>query len=113
MKFKEGTLPVDPKEKLKYLYRFQEMLILFHNLKGKDFRNGKMTEKQFRNFQKGWVRNRKLLICAEINKCKEEIPEIVAEKKLSIEERGKTIELYKLSKNDKKIHVNITDIEED
>ncbi len=112
MKFKKDALPIDPKERLKYLYRFQEMLRLFHNEKGKDFHTGKMTEKAFRDFQHEWVRNRKLLICAEINKCKELIPEIVAEKTLALEERGKTLAIYKLAKDDEKILINITDIEE-
>jgi hypothetical protein len=40
------------KERLKYLYRVQELLRLEHNAKGKDFRDGNITEKEFKHYQK-------------------------------------------------------------
>lgn len=112
MKFKENSLPVNLKDRLKYLYRFQEMLRLFHNVKGTAFRNGKMSEVEFRQFQKGWFGERNQLLCQEINKCKAAIPEIVEDYKLAVEKQKDVIDTYKAAKHDEKIHVNITDIEE-
>ena len=113
MKFKTGKLAPDFKVRIKYLYRFQEMLRLYHNQKGKEFREGKITEKAFRNFQNGWFNRRNLLICQEINKCKDHIPEIVAERKIPPLERTiNACEKYEVAKDDKKIIINITDIEE-
>lgn len=47
---------------LKFIYRAIELLRLEHNIKGKDFRNGKITEKVFRDYQKNdfELRNQKL-----------------------------------------------------
>ncbi len=61
------------KDKLKYLYRMVELLRLEHNEKGKGFREGKMTEKDFMDYQKNdfELRNQKLF--SEINQLKEKL----------------------------------------
>ena len=112
MKFKSGTLPRYYKDRIKYLYRFQELLRLFHNQKGKDFRDGKITEEEFRTFQEGWFKKRNLLICRELNKCKQSMQEFKAIKKLSLDERCSTDAPYKEAQKDSTIHIEITDIEE-
>ena len=112
MRFKKGALPIDLKERLKYLFRFQEMLRLFHNKKSRQFHDKKMTEDDFRRFQKGWCKKRELLLCQEINKCKDTISELAVDNKLPIEEQKDIILIYKAAKNDKKIYIDITDIEE-
>ena len=114
MKFKTGKLPQDNEEKLRYLYRFQELLRLFHNQKGKEFREGKITEHTFRKFQRGWFEKRNFLLCKEIDKCKDKIPEIVAERKIPPWERTKNAcAKYEASEHDKTIVIDITDIEEE
>jgi len=79
MKFKEGSLPYLYKDRIEYLYRFQELLRLYHNKKGLDFRDGKITEEEFRNFQSTWFNPRNNLVCAEINKCKEHFKKIAVD----------------------------------
>ena len=76
MKFKEGILPRLYKDRIEYLYRFQELLRLYHNKKGKDFSDGKIEEKEFRNFQSNWFNPRNNLICVELNKCKEHFKQV-------------------------------------
>lgn len=50
MKFPNDA--VTPKDKLEFLYIAQEKLRLEHNAKGDDFRNGVITENEFRDYQK-------------------------------------------------------------
>lgn len=99
MKFKKDSLPTNIKDRLKYLYRFQETLRLFHNVQGKKFRDGKMTETEFRRFQKEWFGNRNQLICTEIHRCMARISEVEREQ-------------CKLARKDKGIDIDISDIEE-
>lgn len=54
-------------DKLKYLYRVVELLRLEHNEKGKDFREGKMSEKDFRAYQKYDFEPRNQIVFFEIN----------------------------------------------
>lgn len=112
MKFKKGILPTKYEDRLKYLYRLQELLRLYHNKKGKDFRDDKIDKKNFRHFQRTWFDKRNLLICKEINNCRKYIPEFEEEKDLPIDKQGKIGALYKLAKTDKNIVANIVDIEE-
>ncbi len=42
---------ITDQDKVKFLYRAIELLRLEHNEKGKVFREGKMTEKEFRDYQ--------------------------------------------------------------
>lgn len=71
MKFKDGALPEKITDRIKYLYRFQELLRLYHNTKSAELRDGKITEKTFRNFQSNWFNPRNNLLCAKINECKQ------------------------------------------
>jgi hypothetical protein len=43
-----------PKEKLEFLFEVQERLRIKHNEKGKDFRDGVITEEQWKNFEGKW-----------------------------------------------------------
>lgn len=113
MKFKTGKLPQDDKERLKYLYKFQEMLRLFHNQKGQEFEDGKITEREFRSFQNGWFDKRNLLICQEINKCTNKIPEFIADKKIPPLEKTDIRKEYREARKDISIIIDITDIEDD
>ena len=70
MIFKAGKLPTINGDRIAYLYSLQEKLKLHHNKKGEDYRNGKITEQEFRDYQKTWFNDRSLFICEEINKCK-------------------------------------------
>jgi len=76
VKFKEGTLPPLYKNRIEYLYKFQELLRLYHNKKGEDFRDGKITEKEFKDFQSNWFNPRNNLLCLEINKCKKHFQQV-------------------------------------
>ena len=76
MIFKEGNLPRLYKDRIEYLYRFQELLRLYHNKKGQEFRDGKITEKEFKEFQSNWFDPRNNLLCAEINKCKQHFKQV-------------------------------------
>jgi len=73
MKFKKDSLPEDTKDRIEYLYKFQEALRLFHNEKAKDFKAGRMTKAKFRRFQDEWFNPRNSLLCAKINECKERL----------------------------------------
>ena len=46
-------------DKVKYLYRVLELLKLEHNEKGKLFLDGFLSEKEFRDYQKGEFKNKK------------------------------------------------------
>ena len=71
MKFKQGVLPTDLSERIKYLYRFQELLRIYHNTKAQELKDGKIKESTFRRFQRNWFEPRNFLLCKEINNCKE------------------------------------------
>lgn len=75
MKFKAGKLPLKYEDRIAYLYNLQEKFRLYHNQKGKDFRDGKITEKEFQEFQKTWFDDRNDFICTELNKCKKQLKE--------------------------------------
>ena len=60
------------KEKLSYLYRTQELLRLEHNEKGKDFRDGKITKKVFRDYQSKDFEPRLEKVLSKRNKILEE-----------------------------------------
>jgi hypothetical protein len=81
MKFKEGTLPHLIKDRIEYLYRFHELLRLFHNQKAQEYKNGKITLDQFRYFQRGWYEPRSHLIIIEITHCRQ----IFAKKNISVD----------------------------
>ena len=85
---KTTKLPKNTSDRLKYLYRLQEKLRLFHNKKGEQCRNGDMSMKEFRIFQNMWFEPRNILICTLINECK------------------------KILANDDTVICNISDIEE-
>ena len=89
MKFKEGALPTDHKDRIAYLVRFQRLLIDMQNAKGEKYRNGEITQKQFHDFKMLWAHPRFNLCADEIAKCKQRF------------------------KADLTIPVTITDIEED
>ena len=69
---KIATTLKNNKEKLSYLYRTQELLRLEHNEKGKEFRDGKMTEKVFRDYQSKDFEPRLKKVLFERNKILEE-----------------------------------------
>ena len=73
---------MDKEKRFKYLYRLQEKLRLYHNLKGTQARNGVITMEEFRYFQNGWIKDRNKLICKHINKCKDSLTEEEKEKLL-------------------------------
>ena len=70
MKFKDNILPIDIKERIAYLYRLNRLLIDFHNEKGKEYKDGKITLSEFRDFQEKWFNPRFKLISKEICNCK-------------------------------------------
>jgi len=88
------------------------LLRLFHNIKGQDFRDGKMTKNEFRYFQNDWIRKRTQLICEKINECREQISEFETVKGLPMHDQYDVGVQYKSAKNDPTINVKITDIEE-
>lgn len=115
IKFKEDKLPENHEDRFKYLYRLQEKLRLFHNIKGKQTKTGEITIEQFRKFQHGWFKKRNVLICKEINKCLTELTEEEKEKLLELDEvtksYGKPKDKEKYKKDDT-VKTNIEDIEE-
>lgn len=58
-------------DKLKYLFRTKELLRLEHNARGKNFRDGKITEAEFRDYQLADFEPRLKNVLQEINKIKE------------------------------------------
>lgn len=87
------------KDKFKYLSRVAELLRLEHNKKGADFKGGKITEKEFRNYQRNDFDGRFKNVLHEINKIKEAEgitrgdPEKLTEKQIEfrqLEQSGKT-----------------------
>ena len=58
-------------DKIKFLYRNFELLRLEHNQKGTDFKKGKITEKEFRNYQRSFCEPRIQRIFELINQIKE------------------------------------------
>ncbi len=60
-------------DKLKFLYRAKELLRLEHNTKGNDFSNGKMSEKDFRDYQKYDFESRNQKLFEQINELKEKL----------------------------------------
>lgn len=67
-----ATIKTD-KDRIKLLYRVVELLRLKHNEKGKDFREGRMTEKDFRNYQRNDFEPRNERLYSEINILKEKL----------------------------------------
>jgi len=110
VRFKNDKLPEVHEERIRYLYRFQEVLRLVHNKKGKDFREGKISEEEFRNFQADWFKKRNTLISREICKCRENLPQDF--NKINYD-NDKWINPYKAGKKDTTIIVHIDDIEEE
>lgn len=70
MKFKKDSLPSDTKQCIAYLYRLNRLLIDFHNEKGKEYKDGKITLTKFRGLQENWFDPRFKLIAKEICRCK-------------------------------------------
>ncbi len=60
-------------DKLKFLYRAMELLRLEHNERGKMFREGKISEKEFRDYQNGEFNQKTEKIFAELNPLKEKL----------------------------------------
>jgi len=115
MRFKTDSLPKTPETKLKYLYRLQEKLRIFHNEKARQLKNGKITEEEFRKFQKGWFKKRNNLVVGEIIKCKTNLTKSQKEQLLEYNEKTNTFGAVKNKeqyKQDIKTKVSIDDIEE-
>lgn len=107
VQFKEGKLPKNSEDRLKYLYKFQETLRIYHNNKASQTKEGELTLKEFRKFQQGWFNERNQLICVEIAKCKSQLTE---KEKESLLQDG-SIKNKELYKKDKNIKIDINDIE--
>jgi hypothetical protein len=60
-------------DRIKYLYRMLELLRLEHNAKGKLFKEGKLSETEFRTYQQGEFRDKSDKIFAELNPLKEKM----------------------------------------
>ena len=101
-------------DKVKFLYRTLELLRLEHNKLGDDFRAGKITEKEFRDYQKGEHREKTNKIFDELNPIKEKLGMfemldkdgiIINEEdpRLSLKEDGKKETKWDLSINLKEI----------
>jgi hypothetical protein len=60
------------KEKLKFLLRVKSKIIEEHNLKGADFREKKITETEFRKYQKENFEPRLEKLLAQLNGIKED-----------------------------------------
>jgi len=73
--FISGKLPSNKKERITYLYRMLGMLTEQHNQKGKDFRDGKISEKEFRKYQDGWHARCSDLLCDKICEVRTSIQE--------------------------------------
>lgn len=121
IRFKEDKLPKENKDLLKYLYRFQEFLRLFHNKKAIQMKTGEITIKVFRRFQNGWFKRRSILINNKINECKanlskDEIKELLKIDEDILEKRPDALGAVKdkeLYKKDKNIKIDINDIIDD
>lgn len=75
-------------DRVKYLYRVLELLRLEHNKKGQEFREGKITEKEFREYQKGEHREKTAKIFADLNPIKDKLGmfEMLKGNKLQVKE---------------------------
>jgi len=111
--FKIGILPSDPEDRIKYLYRLEELLKIYFNKKGQEYKEGKLDAGQFRYFKDKWFYPRSIAINKEINRCRKNIKAFQDYYKLS-EEQQKEIEddleknplrKYKLAKKDTTIEV--------
>lgn len=60
-------------DKLEFAYAAQEKLRAEHNSKGADFRNGVITEDEFRGYLRDRFKQKKDLICSEILRLKSQI----------------------------------------
>ena len=68
--------PVDvisTNDKIEYAYIAQEALRLEHNKQGKDFREGKLTDEEWKEWQEKYFEPRSNAIVAEILKNKESL----------------------------------------
>lgn len=109
IRLKESLLPLDNEERLKYLFRLQELLRLLHNKKGQQYNDKKITEYQWKRFTQ-WFQKRNLIISKAINKCTKNIKSIQDYFNLTDEEQEKAdnpIFVYKLHKKNKDININI------
>ena len=88
------TITTD-QDKLKYLYRTVELLRLEHNERGKDFRDGKMSEKDFRDYQKYDFEPRNQIVFFEINNILE-AEGVTKKESMLAEPTAKQIEFEKL-----------------
>jgi len=115
VRFKKEKLPKTSAARLKYLYRLQEQLRLFHNKKAKQVKDKEITLDEFRKFQKGWFAKRNNLICGKILECKANLTD---SQKKSLLEYDKDTDSYgavkdkEKFKKDKDIKIDIEDIEE-
>lgn len=115
IKFKDGKLPKTSAARLKYLYRLQEQLRVFHNEKAKQIKDGKITLDEFRKFQKGWFAKRNNLICGKILECKQNLTNSEKKSLLEYDEESKSYGSVKEKerfKKDKSVKIDIEDIEE-
>lgn len=109
LKFKKNKLPTDYKERLRYLYRVQELLRLHHNEVGKNFKtDSKIKKEQFRDFQRRWFMIRSSLICTEMGKCMRNLPKDFNPENYDDDDWENP---YKVGKTDKTIIANLDDIE--
>jgi hypothetical protein len=60
-------------DKIEFCYIAQETLRLDHNIKGKDFRDGKLTETEWNTYREGIFRPKSMLISEEILAHREEL----------------------------------------
>lgn len=110
LRFKKGILPKNNEERLRYLYKFQEQLRLFHNKKAKE-----LSLKEFRKFQQGWFRQYNNLIVGKILECKKNLNSNEKKKLLDFDNVTKeygAIKNKEQYKKDESIEINLEDIEE-
>ena len=67
------TIITTDEDKIRFLYRAIELLRLEHNIKGKEFRDGKISEKTFRDYQKYNFEPRNEKLFAMLNPIKEKL----------------------------------------
>jgi len=94
------TITTD-QDKLKYLYRVEELLRLEHNERGKEFRDGKVNEKDFRDYQRNDFEPRNQVVHFEINNILER--EGITYKEDMFAETTEKQDLYEQLKQDGKV----------
>jgi len=75
---------------LKYAYTYivQELLRLKHNEEGAKFRDGKITEQEWRDFLKNWLEPRDNVVISDLLELRQAIKEYVVQFKSKIDLEG-------------------------